>query len=368
MLLYCIIIGLMFFTLTFSIAYQPDEIVFSNGLVARKKRDSDLEKLIFGTILLGLWTLTAFRGESIGNDTVTYKNYYEQIRIGGINSEFAIELGFQYFCLFLSKISTNPQTLLIASSTICYGFCGAYIIRFSNNILYSSVLLFCVAFSFFMSGIRQAIAMSILLSAYGKIKQGKIIAPIFIILIASAFHKASLVTLLWLFYKYIPKKPIAVLPIAAVIALLSLSGSFNNFLSIILKEYSGYFDSQYVGSGFLGISYYSLRNLVFYLLIYYANTGWKKKNQLAVANAALLLFVVCFGFSVNLFERASLYFLLATVADIPNAFYSEKIENRDLWMLILGYGMIVFFVLVIIMRPEWNHVYPYEFCHYKTVE
>lgn len=364
MLLYCIIIGLMFFTLVFSIERKSCGVCFSGGAIAHKRKDSKAEKLLFLGVLLFLWTLTAFRDVSIGNDTVTYKKYYERIGADGVNSKYGVELGFQYFCLLLSKISRDPQFLFVVSATVCYGFCGYYIIKFSDNILYSTVLLFCIAFSFFTSGIRQAMSMSVLLFAYGKIKQGKIVIPFFIILFASVFHVSALITLLWLFYKIIPKNPVFVLPIAAVIVLLSVSGEFNKFLSKILAEYGNYFDSEYVGSGFLGISYYCLRNLVFYFLIYYANTGRKKQDTLAVANASLSLFVICFGFSVNLFDRASLYFLLAMIADIPNAFYSEKIEYRDLLMLITGYIMIVYFVAVLIMRPEWNHLYPYKFGHF----
>ncbi len=316
--------------------------------------------LFFALIFL-FWFLTAFRGDSIGNDTRPYIGYYKVIANGGINPNFDIELGYQYFCLFLSKISPDPLFLLIVCATICYSICGIYIYKHSDNILFSVILLFCVAFSFFASGIRQAIAMCIVLIAYSKIRDGKKILPIILILLASLFHISALMAFLWFAHKFIPKNPKIIIPFGLIIALLAASGSINSFLANILEEYQSYFESVNAGTGWLGIFYYALRALVFYIFAYIA---YKKDNDtysLTTANTVLLLFTVCLGFAVNLFNRASLYFLLPTVVDLPNLFNSGKIKSRDIWMLGAGVVMLAYFVVTLIVRPEWNNLYPYEF-------
>ena len=104
-----------------------------------------------------------------------------------------------------------------------------------------------------------------------------------------------------------------------------------------------------------------MRAFVIYLLIYTAYKDSYKENSLIISNAVLLLTTICFGFSVNLFSRASLYFLLATVIDLPNAFNSGKIKNRNMLMLITGTVMLAYFLTTLIIRPEWNNLYPYQF-------
>ena len=63
----------------------------------------------FFCLILLFWFLTAFRDSTIGNDTSAYLRYYHQIANSGVNPKLSIELGFQYFCLFLYfKCGTNP--------------------------------------------------------------------------------------------------------------------------------------------------------------------------------------------------------------------------------------------------------------------
>lgn len=361
MQLYVVLTAALFIVLALSITdcgnnvelKVKQKIVFSNSLYI----------IVFAFFILLFWFLTAFRGSYIGNDTEAYLNYYKSIAHYGVNSNYAIEMGYQYFCLFLSKITPNPYFLLIVCATICYSICGWYIYKHSNNILFSLVFLFCIAFSCFTNTIRQALAMVIVLIAYSKIKDGKKVLPIILILLAASFHTSALICLLWFAHKFIPKKPLTVVWFALIGAVLSGSGILNLLLVTILKEYQNYFTSEYSNSGWLGVSYYLLRAFVFYLFIYiaYKNSIKERNSSLAISNSVLLIFLVSLGFSVNLFARASEYFLLITVVDVPNVFQSGKIRNRNFWMMIMGGIMLAYFVVVLIVRPDWNHLYPYQF-------
>lgn len=51
----------------------------------------------------------------------------------------------------------------------------------------------------------------------------------------------------------------------------------------------------------------------------------------------------------------------ALISIIIPVFNSGKIKNRDLWMLIMGIIMLAYFMVTLIVRPEWNNLYPYEF-------
>jgi hypothetical protein len=258
-------------------------------------------------------------------------------------------------------IDPDPQFLLIVVATICYACTGICILKKSDNILYSVLLLFCLVFSFFASGIRQSISMSIVLVAYLLMKERKVVIPIILIVIASQFHISALMVFLWFAHRLVPKKPFVVVSVALAIAILSATGLLNNVLITLISEYEGYFESENAGTGWLGIAYYALRALVFYAFFYSVYRSNQKENSLVLSNSVLLLFTVCLGFSVNLFNRASLYFVLPTVIDMPNVFNSGKMKHRNFWMVGMGVVMVAYFIVTLILRPEWNNLYPYEF-------
>lgn len=359
MLLYLCITLALFATLFISIidCRNHSELKIKRSFLGKRS----FHNFLFTCLILLFWFLTAFRAANIGNDTKAYLDYYKHIAIVGISKNLRIETGYQYFCLLLSKITRNPYFLLVICATVCYGICGIYIYKRSDNFLYSAIFLFCLVFSFFSSGIRQAIAMVIVMMAYFMIKDGKKLLPILLILLASFFHTSALIALLWFAHKYVPKKPPIVITLAIVIAVLAATKSLNSVITVIFREYESYFSSANAGTGWLGITYYALRALVFYIIIHIASRTDEKEGSLAVSNTVLLLMTVCLGFSVNLFSRGSYYFLLVTMIDIPNAFSSGKIKHRDIWMLVMGTVMLTYFMVTLIFRPEWNHLYPYKF-------
>ena len=111
----------------------------------------------------------------------------------------------------------------------------------------------------------------------------------------------------------------------------------------------------------IGIFYYVIRAIVFYMVIYSAYKATTKEHSLEISNSVFLLLTVCLGFSVNLFSRASLYFLLVTVVDIPNALQESQIKDRKFYMFVIGVIMLAYFMVTLMLRPEWNNLYPYEF-------
>lgn len=339
---------------------------YNNGLELQKRESTNrisVYEFIFFSCLFVLWLLTAFRASDIGNDTTVYLDYYKSIADYGVNSTFAIELGYQYFCLILSRISINPYFLLIVCATVCYLICGWHIYKHSGNILFSLVLLFCIFFSPFTNILRQAISMVIVLIAYEMMKSRRMVLSIALILLAASFHTSALICFLWFFHKIIPKKPSVVVAIALCIAILSVSGVLNNLLATIIVEYKNYFASQWAGTGWLAVTYYALRAFVFYIFTYAANKEFiaEREGSLAVSNTVLSMLITCLGFSVNLFARASDYFVMISVVDLSNAFNSGKIKNRSFWMLAMGGVLLAYFIVSLVFRPEWNNLYPYRF-------
>ncbi|MBO5212802.1 MAG: EpsG family protein [Clostridia bacterium] len=335
---------------------------FENSTLPKEYKHTHSQIAFFLFVMLLLWFLTAFRSEYIGSDTIQYFNHFKAMSYYGkisFNSRF--EIGYQILTLIISKINPNPYFFLGVIATICYLATGIYIYKYSDNIVFSTVLVFPIAYGFFATGLRQAIAMVIILYAYQAIKNNKNILAFLIILFAATFHTSALIALFLLLHKIIPKKPIIIIPLSAILIIFSLAGFMDDILSAILPFYAGYYENEIITDGWLGITYYCLRNIVFYILVYLSYKKSQKQNCLALSNFVILFLTTCFGFSLSLFSRATNYFLLICIVELPNAIYRGRLPYKKIFVFLIGFIMVLYFVVTLIIRPDWNTLCPYKF-------
>lgn len=360
MILYITIAVVLFIILLIASIYQPNKILITQkqNSFERKIR---CDRVFFCLIIVFLWGLTAFRSRNIGNDTIPYLNYFTEIKKYGINRNYAIEIGYQYYCLFIGKITHHENAILIYTATLCYLGVGIYVLKYSDNILFSLVLTFCICFSMFTNILRQNIAMIICLYAYQNLKEKKYLWFVLLVLLATTFHTSALSVFLLAFNRFHPKNIFAVFVFALVLLFLSATNRISSLLRKVLREYDSYFDGQYAHSGWLAVTYSLLSAIVFYLISFFAYKSEINTKKLILMNFAMLVFMSCLGYSVNLFTRASNYFLLISVVEIPNAVMRYNKSNKEWLTFATGFVMLLFFIVTIIFRPEWNHLYPYEF-------
>lgn len=322
-------------------------------------------KSLAGFTLTVLWVLTAFRSENIGNDTKAYIDYFRIFSISGIDNDVRLEFGYQLLNIFIGYISKNPHIFLIIISTLFYILVGLYLFRYATNILVSLVLFYCCCFSIFMNILRQGLAMILVMYSFQYLKKGKNMLGFILIVLASFFHKSALVCLLFFMEKYIQ----ITMKKAVFIFLTSIAVVYFKILDILIitifPTYVHYFDGKYALSGWIAVSYELIRNLVFCFLVLRACErdiyGDRKKDNLVLFNFILLVVLCIFGYSVNLFTRAGEYFLLIGISEFPNILYEKKLPNIKIWLMCICSFMLVMFILILIYRPNWNHLYPYEF-------
>ncbi len=316
---------------------------------------------VFLTFLF-LWILTAFRSPQIGNDTQNYLWYFTHFA-KGLDSSSAIEIGYQYFNFLLGKIIHDEHTFLIIMASIMYGGVGLYIHRFSKNPAISLCLFYSFFFSVFASMFRQGTAMVIALYGYQLLKNGKKFPAALLFLLATSFHTTAIVCFFLFMDFKIFGKPLFVLGMTALCAVVSLSGVLRMVVGAVLPRYLHYFDGQYFSSGWLAISFYLIFYILLYFLINKSLFDQYKPDKIVATNFSLLLILTSFGFAVNLFERAGEYFFLTAISEIPNMLYRGKVKNYRIWLFFVCTVMLIMFILILIFRPGWNHLYPYEFWH-----
>ena len=132
--------------------------------------------------------------EIIYKGILEYDSFLDYFNFKLSDTEFIFsETGFYLFMWLLSRVFPDPQMLiLITSIFITYSACR-FIYKNTKDVpmgllIYVSLGLF----TFNMSGMRQAMAMSICLFAYEFVKQRKLIPFLLTVLIAMQFHKTAL--------------------------------------------------------------------------------------------------------------------------------------------------------------------------------
>ena len=334
-----------------------------NSILKKENKHTRVQIVFFLLVIFVLWFLTAFRAKEIGNDTQNYIRYFKFFSSYGIDSNSRFEIGYQILNILVSKINSDPHFFLAVVATFCYIGTGIYIYKYTDNLVFSTVLLFPVAYGFFASGLRQAIAMVICLYAYQALKKRKIAVSVLLILFAMTFHTSAFIMLFLLLHKVLPKKLFFVLSLTVVFIALSIAGVMDNVLGSILSEdtYGGYYSNEELTNGWLGITYYCLRDLVFYIIVQIAYRNKEKENSLVISLFSMLLITIALGFSLNQFSRATNYFLLIATVELPNSIYRGRLNNKKILTFLIGFIMVLYFLVTLIVRPNWNHLYPYEF-------
>ena len=202
--------------------------------------------------------------------------------------------------------------------------------------------------------------MIIVLYGYQLLKENKKIPAILLFLMASTFHTTALVSFLLLLDAKILKKQWFVISATAICGFLAISGILNNLVGIIFPRYTHYLSSRYVSSGWLAVTYSLISYALWYMLVNRSVDPNKREERIISTNFTMLLIFAAFGYSVNLFTRAGEYFLLIGVTEIPNMLYKQDTSRNRRWLFFIGTALIIMFIVTLIYRPGWNHLYPYE--------
>ncbi|MCM1219336.1 MAG: EpsG family protein [Lachnospiraceae bacterium] len=320
-------------------------------------------RIISIIMLLVFWGLTAFRSVNIGNDTVTYIKTFKRISYYGVMDTLYMEKGFQYFSFIISRIfGTDGHAFLIICASIGYISVGVFILKKSQNYFISICLTFVFLFSCYTNTLRQGIAMSIGVLVYIFLQKGRKLLPIILIILAMQFHYTAVILFSLFLFKFTPKKFRTVFIVSIVLLFISISGIFNHFIMLLIPHGQSYFGSARVGTGYLALSYELIRDLIFCYFAYLAY----EENRTDENLRRMMLFVVCvittsISFGMNLIARANGYMLILQVVELANVFMNMKNVNKRIYTFLSCAVMLLYFIVVQLLRPEWNHLLPYEF-------
>lgn len=344
----------------------------STNVTFRWKKNTgviSIDQLKFIIVFLILLFLTMFRGDTIGNDTKTYMNYFQIISDIGVSKTINFEFGYQFFNVLVSNISKDPRAIIIATSLLSYFLFGMYYFKKCENPLLAIVMFYALFFSMFTNVIRMACSISFLLWAYDAMEKRKIFRTIIFTSIAILFHSTSIVFvpfLIIIFYNIKLSKKLFGL-FSFILTFLCLA---SDYMLIIISKFVEIFGGRFANSsyllsdrtetGALGVTL----SIIILGVIYYCYSKLVEKHDQKESTNWLFAFSLVFyllSLVMNLFDRLANIFLFLLIVPTINEIIKSKKPNKKLYIISLIIILLCVFLFKIVVRPEWNNLYPYEF-------
>ncbi|SON51007.1 EpsG family protein [Vibrio tapetis] len=279
-------------------------------------------------VLIAFTVLVSFR-TGVGTDFYAYESlYYNSISIydDGVNS---IELGYLYLSKFFALLDMPFYVFLVSVCVIMYTFIYKSVIITTTYpcialcILYSDVF-----FYFHLSGIRQAIAMSITMYSFKYILDKRLPYFLFAVTCAALFHKTAIIfVILYPLVNYFSTRVFYLLCLLMLFIMpYILSTVFFNYISSL-----GYFRAvdMYISDSY---NVFSLGNFIagaikrsfpLLVLLYLFNINRKESYGLVKSPYIKVWF---FGFSFflstyysfpDISVRLSTYFIMFNIIILP---------------------------------------------------
>lgn len=318
----------MHFVLLFSLVF----VFFLSRTLARK------DPRLFCVIGMGfcLFLFGALRSWMVGSDTWNYFAGYvhdaDMDYVHLITYYQGRDPLFHIFQRALSEISASPQYFAaVVSAIVAAGFSYFAYNQKGNVLLIYIMFVTFRLYAFTLSGLRQALAMSIVFVAYVFLQQNKkLIYFLGLVLLASLFHQSALIFIIaYPLVKYKKTNVVALGTIGLGVINTFLGGSIAATMSSLIfkSRFEGYMLNDFT----FGASTTFLLYIVMFIVVY-AN-----KNKMTSIDPAFpaSLRILCAGimFSIlgqslpNLF-RVSYYFIFPLFSLFGFALYSSM-SNRQ---------------------------------------
>lgn len=320
--------------------------------------------------------LVATRDITLGTDTETYFESYDVISNMAFNTDYlesGMEIGNRFLIFLADYFGLGVYGYLTFCAAITFFCLGVFVYKSTGRYYWiATMLLIAIEFWFFtFTGMRQALAISILCVAYLYLVNCEIKKTLFAILFASLFHMSAYVFLVILLIAviidWLLRKNISPMIIILSIAFLCFMVLFFKDIipSLVGEKYQHYFlmgsiYSQPVESD--GIVHYF--KMICYSILFWLEYFFMKKDTddkyKTYINMLLLLFTIVFFMYQHLwmtiFNRMTVMFEIYVIVCVPHVLYNmqNKYCNLIIETGILFYG---YLTIMNVLNKNYGGIY-----------
>lgn len=321
-------------------------LIYSIFSLKKSKLNRSAKKYYVFFASLGLFIIMGFKHPSVGADTWNYIRVFLQ---GADIPYKSTEVGFYYFRILLLGLGFTPQLFLIVVSLIVTFTFADFIFRYSDNVFLSFFLHLTIGlFAMSMSGIRQILAVCLVVYSIRYVLEHKPIKFVLLVIFASTFHQTALISLpIYLMNKYIKitkKNGIAYLLVLLMVAIFR-NQLFELTQYILPNQYDIYYNSSYIRN--MSLAPILVATAIPIVAYFYWNSSLfdessKKRYQLMLMLSYLNALLMIMASQASIGDRFGYYFAYANLILIPNTI--ENIKNPYTRLL----GRVVAFLLPLV--------------------
>lgn len=331
--------------------------------------------ILLGIIFISIFLICVLRSGSVGRDIAGYELAYKMTKDVPFSDFNYIyyENGYLLFMKICVAMKMNFQCFLVVTYLIILFPIFIFIEKFSNDKIFSVLIYICyIIFEFDLTGLRQAIAMSITLVAFVVLIEKKkmyMLWYVLLILLAMTFHKSAIIC-----FAILPLMIIKDIKwysvIVALITIISLA-----LRSALLPYIKQLFDKDSFNTNaalHIGANVIFMVIMAAYFLyvlnIVKKGSGYNRElyDEVFVENNELFFKIFLLSILLALFfgnetsARSFMFFSQSLIILLPNTlFYLEKKSSIILRMLFVAF-FVYFFATNTLIANNFDIV-PYKF-------
>ena len=334
----------------------------TGGKIQKQQKKQAVVMTSFFIILLAILML---RHKSVGTDISTYIarfKYIARMSFDRIFEVFESERGYYVLNKIISIFTKNEQWFLVIMALISVIPVAVLYSKESENALLSiSIFIIISNFAMLFSGLRQSVAIAIIVISYYFVKNKKPVWFILFVLLAFTFHKSALIALLlYPFYhmNITRKKLLFFIPVIGFVFV--FNKPIFEFLLQFLGEYGE--DYQYEETG----AYMMIILFALFLLLSYIAPSEESLDKETIGLrgiAVLTLMLQIFALASTVAMRMNYYFMVFMPILIPRVLNRCSEKNKQIYQLVSVIITIFFIIYYIYGMHEGKntlHMYPYR--------
>lgn len=352
-------------------------------LLPQNTKKSRLAFTVISCLLLTL--VAALRAPVVGRDTALFLEVFAKLSgrplLDALQFSSWVEPGFRLLLLLISRFTANGQWVIAITAVFINVSVSVFLYRHTQNVylgffFYLTLMLY----PFYFNIMRQALAIAILLFAWGLFKKRCFLRYVLIVLLAATFHTSALLFLLCPLLARLPVNRPTLKVLLPLTALLAVGGALCvrpilRLVTALVPRYADYRPTSFLAlygflAVFLLVSAYGIYQL------YYARTApsiGEREGEIdtrAFLTLMMLLGVIVaammtqFGQLQRLFNYFEVLYLLWLPAVLPPVYFHTERRQLAFPVVLIAacLAAVAYFLVILFLRSAlWYDALPYRF-------
>lgn len=326
--------------------------LFSTRLAGQNKRN-----FTWAVGLICLWLVQALRDWHVGTDLKVYVPAF----VSGWRDVYDMEGGYMWINKILYSVTHDPNYFLAIMSGLFLLPISLVYRRFSKDIILSYIIFASfVVYHFSFSGIRQAIAIGIIVYSYKYVDNHKFIKFTICVIAASLMHVSSVIFAI--FYPLcnmlkMTNKKYIITAVIAFFVVTMLKPLLEIMLPLIFGEgkFIHYIDKEVVPA----------YNLMLIMIVIFLFTFIVKNPSKALRDYRMACFCAIMSQTLGLISssgsRIAFYFIPFLALAIPQTISESDLSRANKMLMASGFAAFMMFFFFYAYSDGYLEVVPYKF-------